>query len=301
MTSEQIVKQARKLSFKFRVEHGDAFHMDEVHPESTDGFKSDDKDRAEDMLQEGHSVLSDLQGRLYAAKRWGVSGQFYGPDSAGKDGVITHSLAGVNPQGIDVNSFVVPTEEELEHDFMWRSLRVMPRRGRIGISNRGYYEEVFVVRVHPEILRKQKLPPSLVTDHIWDERFRDIRTVEKYLHRNGYVMLKFLLVISKEEQRKRLLARVDNPDRNWKFSGADLRERAFFKEYLKVYEDAVRNTASPWAPWYVVPANHKWFARLVVQSAFIAELSALNLEYPKLDPEKERELAAARLELSKKR
>ena len=241
--------------------------------------------------------LAEFQDKLYAQDRWSLLLIFQAMDAAGKDGTIKHVMSGVNPQGVQVYSFKAPSPEELDHDYLWRCMRGLPERGRIGIFNRSYYEEVLVARVHPEILERQKLPPQLVTKHIWDERYEDIRNFERYLARNGVVIRKFFLHVSKGEQKRRFLARLDEPEKNWKFSASDVAERGYWKDYQRAYEDAIRETATEEAPWYVVPADHKWFTRLVVAAAIVDALAGLGLHYPKVTPEQRRALAAARREL----
>ncbi len=238
--------------------------------------------------------MQNLQDKLYAQDRWAVLLIFQAMDAAGKDGAIKHVMSGINPQGCQVFSFKAPTSEDLDHDFMWRCMKRLPERGRIGIFNRSYYEETLVVRVHKEILNKQKLPEKLITKHIWDERFQDIRNFEKYLTRNGILVRKFFLNVSKEEQKKRFLERIDNSDKNWKFSSADAQERGYWDDYMKAYEDMIRNTATKDSPWYVVPADNKWFTRLVVAAAVIDSLAGLNLKYPEVGEEKLKELAEAK-------
>ena len=242
-------------------------------------------------------MLAQLQERLYAQDRWAILLIFQAMDAAGKDGAIKHVMSGVNPQGCQVHSFKAPSDEELDHDYLWRCLKALPERGRIGIFNRSYYEEVLVVRVHKALLERQKLPPSLITKSIWDERYEDIRNVERYLVRNGVLIRKFFLHVSKKEQKKRFLERLDNPDKNWKFSMADAKERAYWDDYQEAYEDMIRATASKQAPWYVVPADNKWFTRVVVAAAIIDALGSLDLKFPVVDDEKKKELAAARLAL----
>jgi len=231
---------------------------------------------------------------LYAQDCWAVLLVFQAMDAAGKDGTIKHVMSGVNPQGCDVVSFKSPSAEDLDHDYLWRCMKSLPQRGRIGIFNRSYYEETLVVRVHPEFLAKQKVPPELVTKKIWKERFRDIRNFESYLTRNGIVIRKFFLNVSKKEQKRRFLERIDEPKKNWKFSGNDAKERASWDDYMAAYEDTIRHTASKEAPWYVVPADNKWFTRVVVAAAIIHTLASLGLRYPKVTKEKLRELAAAK-------
>ena len=292
----ELVEKAREFSRKFRVEDGGKFKLKDFDPGETLGLKHRDgiKDRAGELLQEGVEILRKMQEMLYAQDRWAVLLIFQAMDAAGKDSVIKHVMSGINPQGCQVFSFKAPSTEELDHDFMWRTNRRMPERGRIGIFNRSYYEEVLVVRVHPDLLEKQKLPPSLVTKKIWKERFEDINAYERYLTRNGVLIRKFFLNVSKEEQKKRFLERLDNPDKNWKFSVADAREREHWDDYMEAYEDMIRNTATKHAPWYVVPADKKWFTRLVVAAGIIDALDGLKLSFPKVDDEKLKELAAAR-------
>ncbi|MGC2537457.1 MAG: polyphosphate kinase 2 family protein, partial [Candidatus Sulfotelmatobacter sp.] len=244
--------------------------------------------------------MADLQAKLYAQDCWSVLLIFQAMDAAGKDGTIKHVMSGVNPEGCQVISFKVPSDTELEHDFLWRTTRHLPERGQIGIFNRSYYEEVLVVRVHPEALKDEKLPPSLVTKNIWEERFEDIRSFERHMARNGTVIRKFFLHLSKKEQKRRFLARLDEPEKNWKFSEADIHERDYWDDYQKAYEDMIRHTASKHAPWYVVPADNKWFTHLVVSAAIVETLEELNLTYPKVDAAKLKEIAAARRILLKK-
>ena len=242
-----------------------------------------DKDKAEKILDANRKRLSDFQEKLYAQDRWSLLLIFQGMDAAGKDSAIKSIFDGVNPQGCEVHSFKQPTSHELDHDFMWRCMIVLPERGHIGIFNRSYYEECLVTRVHPELLRQEKIPPKLVTKNIWRERFEDIAAVERYLARNGTVILKFFLNVSKQEQRKRFLERLDDPSKNWKFSMGDITERALWNRYMAVYQDIVRHTSTEVAPWYVVPADHKWFARVVIGSAIVSTLESLNLRFPRAD------------------
>jgi PPK2 family polyphosphate:nucleotide phosphotransferase len=294
---KQILKNAGKLSDPFRVENGKNFKLKNIDPDDTLWLKPDDKSRAKEGLQIGVEALAKLQDRLYAQDQWSVLLIFQAMDAAGKDGAIKHVMSGVNPQGCQVFSFKSPTSEELDHDYLWRCLKNMPERGRIGIFNRSYYEETLVVRVHPNYLSKQKLPEKLVTKRIWQERFEDIRNVERYLVRNGVLVLKFFLHVSKQEQKKRFMERLDNPEKNWKFSATDAAEREHWDEYMEAYEDMIRHTATPEAPWYVVPADNKWFTRIVVAAAVVKALEDLDLEYPEVDAAKRRELAAARRQL----
>jgi PPK2 family polyphosphate:nucleotide phosphotransferase len=290
---------AARICAPYRVADGKRFRLSAFDPDDTGAIE--DREHAESGLAEGVRLLSDLQEKLYAQVRWAVLLIFQAMDAAGKDGTIAHVMSGVNPQGVEVHPFKAPTHQELDHDFLWRSAVALPQRGRIGIHNRSYYEEVLVVRVHPEILRGQQLPSELVTKKIWDERYHDIRAFERHLTRNGVAVVKFFLHVSKAEQKRRFLARLDEPAKNWKFSAADVAERKHWKEYMRAYEDAIRATASEDAPWYVVPADHKWFTRLVVSAAIVDRLARLNLAFPMLDAAKRRELGAARRKLMAER
>ena len=281
----------------YRVASGRSFSLARIDPDDTLWFAKDDKDRAQDDLKKCVKELADLQDKLYAQDRWSLLLIFQAMDAAGKDSAIKHVFSGINPQGCHVTSFKAPSQEELDHDYMWRCLRALPERGRIGIFNRSYYEEVLVVRVHDELLDAQKLPPKLVTPRIWDERFEDIRNFERYLARNGTVILKFFLHVSREEQRKRFLERLDEPEKNWKFVAGDVLERAHWNQYMRAYEQMVRNTATSDAPWFVVPADNKWFTRLVVSSAIVDAMSSLHLHYPRVSRSRRRELAVARKDL----
>jgi PPK2 family polyphosphate:nucleotide phosphotransferase len=273
------------------------FRLKDVDPDAHGSIAS--KAAAESLLARSVDKLRALQEVLYAQDRWGVLVILQAMDTAGKDGAIEHVMSGVNPQGCRVVSFKRPSAEELDHDFMWRAVRELPARGDIGIFNRSYYEEVLVVRVHPEVLRAEKLPPSLVTSKIWDQRYDDINAFERYLSRNGYVIRKVFLHISKDEQRKRLLARLDTPDKLWKFEEGDLAERALWKPYMTAYEDAIRATSTKHAPWYVIPADHKWFARLAVADVLIDALESLELSYPAVDAKRRRLLSSLRSRLSR--
>jgi PPK2 family polyphosphate:nucleotide phosphotransferase len=274
--------KAEKLIAHLRVDHPKRFRLADIDP--ADSFGLDiEKDEARTMLAEGTKRLAELQERLYAQDRWALLVILQGVDTAGKDGVIEHVMSGVNPQGCQIHSFKAPSQEELDHDFLWRNITLLPERGRIGIFNRSYYEEVLVVRVHPEILAGQKLPPELVGKKIWQHRFKDIRAFERYLTRNGIVILKFHLRISKEEQRRRLLARLDEPAKRWKFSMHDVAERKLWDKYMAAYEDMIRHTSTPEAPWYVVPTDHKWFAHLAIAATIVERLERLNLQYPKVE------------------
>jgi PPK2 family polyphosphate:nucleotide phosphotransferase len=298
MNNKKVVEKARQFSRSFRITDGKKFKLKKFDPGDTLGLSSEDKPRAKEALEIGVQALADLQDVLYAQDNWAVLLIFQAMDAAGKDGAIKHVMSGINPQGCQVYSFKSPSAEDLDHDYLWRCMKCLPNRGDIGIFNRSYYEETLVVRVHPEFLVKQKIPPSLVTKKIWDERFQDIRGFERYLHRNGIVVVKFFLHVSEEEQKKRFLARADAPDKNWKFSASDMTERAFWNDYQKAYEDMIRNTATKESPWYVVPADNKWFTRVIVASAVIDTLASLNLSYPRVDEEKLAEIAKARIVLT---
>jgi len=297
---KRFFKKARQLAKPFRVTDGRRFRLKDIDPGDTLNLKSEDKPSAKEALATGVQALADLQDMLYAQDRWAVLLIFQAMDAAGKDGAIKHVMSGVNPQGVEVYSFKVPSAEDLDHDYLWRCIKCLPQRGRIGIFNRSYYEETLIVRVHPEFLERQKLPPELVTKDIWKGRFQDIRSFERYLTRNGIVIRKFFLHVSKKEQRKRFLERVEHPAKNWKFSATDMEERRFWGQYMEAYEDMIRQTATQDAPWYVVPADNKWFTRVIVASAVIDTLASLNLRYPKVDKEKMKELAAVRQALLKK-
>jgi PPK2 family polyphosphate:nucleotide phosphotransferase len=294
MGLKELIRNAKRLSDPFRVSDGSGFRLKQVDPGSTLHLKAEDKAAAKEGLALGVEALTTLQDMLYAQDRWGVLLIFQAMDAAGKDGAIKHVMSGVNPQGCQVFSFKGPSAEDLDHDFLWRCMKCLPERGRIGIFNRSYYEETLVVRVHPAFLNAQKLPPQLFGKKIWDGRFKDIRNFEHYLTRNGIMVRKFFLHLSKGEQKKRFLARLDDPNKNWKFSANDAKERGYWDDYMKAYEDTIRNTATDYAPWYVVPADNKWFTRVVVASAVIDCLSSLNLAYPKVDKAKQKELEAAK-------
>jgi PPK2 family polyphosphate:nucleotide phosphotransferase len=290
---KDMIKTARKLAKPFRVTD-DSFRLKDVDPDDTLEFTSEDKPRAKEALAMGIGLLAELQDMLYAQDRWGVLLIFQAMDAAGKDGAIKHVMSGINPQGVQVYSFKSPSPEDLDHDYLWRCMKCLPERGRVGIFNRSYYEETLVVRVHPEFLAKQRLPPELVTKDIWDERFQDIRAFERYLTRNGIAIRKFFLHVSNKEQRKRFLSRIEEPEKNWKFSANDATEREYWDDYMKAYEDLIRNTATKRAPWYVVPADNKWFTRVVVAAAVIEALSSLDLAYPTVSAAKLKDLAAAK-------
>jgi PPK2 family polyphosphate:nucleotide phosphotransferase len=294
MEMKQFVKRAHNLAKPFIVTDGKKFRLKDIDPGETLGYGSEDKPRAKEALALGIEALAELQDMLYAQDRWAVLILFQAMDAAGKDGAIKHVMSGVNPQGCEVYSFKGPSSEDLDHDFMWRCMKRLPERGRIGIFNRSYYEETLVVRVHREFLAGQKLPSRLVTKSIWQDRFEDIVNIERYLTRNGVAIRKIFLHVSKKEQKKRFLERLENPEKNWKFSANDAKEREFWNDYMAAYEDTIRNTATKEAPWYVVPADNKWFTRVVVAAAVIDTLASLDLEYPKVGKDKLKELAAAK-------
>jgi len=275
-----------KLAHTYRVESGKHFRLKDIDPADTGHWKS--KDHAEEALMQGVARTADLQ------DNWAVLLIFQAMDAAGKDGAIKHVMSGINPQGCQVYSFKVPTSTELQHDFLWRTTCNLPERGHIGIFNRSYYEEVLVVRVHRELLKNAKLPPSLVGKQIWDERFQDIRDFERHMSRNGTIIRKFFLHLSKKEQKQRFLARLDEPEKNWKFSAADIHERKYWDDYQDAYEDMIRNTSNEEAPWYVVPADNKWFTRLVVSTVLVDTLESLDLAYPKVGAAERKELEAAK-------
>ncbi|MBN8525585.1 MAG: polyphosphate kinase 2 family protein [Planctomycetes bacterium] len=286
------MSRASDFADKFKVTKGKDFRLKDWDPADT--LKFNDKEQAERILAEGVEKLAKLQDKLYADDRWSLLLIFQAMDAAGKDGTIKHVMSGINPQGCQVYSFKSPSAEELDHDFLWRTTRCLPERGRIGIFNRSYYEEVLVVRVHPEFLEKQRMPRKLVDKDIWEGRYESINDFEKHLSRNGTIVRKFFLNVSKDEQKARFMKRLDDPDRNWKFSSSDAKERQHWDEYQAAYQDLIRATASKHAPWYVVPADHKWFSRVVVAAAIIDALESLNLDYPEVDAAKKAELAEAR-------
>lgn len=301
MKTKETIKKAREIAEPFCITKGKNFRLKDVDPGDTLHFtEEEDKPRAKEALAIGITALTELQDKLYAQDKWAVLLIFQAMDAAGKDGAIKHVMSGVNPQGCEVYSFKSPSSEDLDHDYLWRCMKCLPNRGHIGIFNRSYYEELLVVRVHPQFLAKQKLPPELVTKRIWDQRFDDIRNFETYLAHNGVVVRKFFLHVSKKEQKRRFLERIDNPAKNWKFSANDASERDFWDDYMEAYEDMIRHTATKESPWYVVPADNKWFTRVVVAGAVIDALADLKLAYPKVGEDKLKELAAARNKLTKK-
>ncbi|HET6143052.1 MAG TPA: polyphosphate kinase 2 family protein [Candidatus Acidoferrales bacterium] len=284
--------KTKHIARAFEVKDGSRFRLKDFDPAETLDLKS--KEHAQDALERGIARLSELQEKLYAQDRWAILMNLQAMDAAGKDSTIKHVMSGVNPQGCQVHSFKAPSAEELQHDFLWRTTRSLPERGGIGIFNRSYYEEVLAVRVHPEFLTKEKVPAELTAKNIWEKRFEDINAFERYLSRNGYKVLKFFLYVSKREQKSRFLDRLDEDDKNWKFSISDVQERKHWDKYMHAYEDMIRNTSTEHAPWYVVPADHKWFSRLVVAEVIVHTLQSLNLAFPKLDAAKRKELKGAR-------
>lgn len=297
MNPKKIIKTARTFADPYRVSKGKNFRLKDFDPGATGKLGAEDKPQAKLALEKGVEILAELQDMLYAQDRWSVLLIFQAMDAAGKDGAIKHVLSGINPQGCEVHSFKAPTSEDLDHDFLWRCTKRLPERGRIGIFNRSYYEETLIVRVHPEILARQKLPEECVSKHIWKERFEDIRNLEKYLVRNGTIVRKFFLNLSRDEQKRRFLERIDNPEKNWKFSTSDVRERGHWKDYMKAYEEMIRETSTEESPWFVVPADNKWYTRVVVAAAVIDALDSLDLGYPKVSAAHRKDLVAARAEL----
>jgi PPK2 family polyphosphate:nucleotide phosphotransferase len=293
MPRKEILDRIQKYVQPYRVAKGDRFQLSNFDPGDTCGLKLN-KGEATELLQRGTEWLAEEQEMLYAQDRWSLLLVFQAMDAAGKDSTIKHVMSGVNPQGCQVFSFKQPSQEDLNHDFMWRYSRSLPERGRIGIFNRSYYEEVLVVRVHKDILNRQRIPQPFVGKSIWRERLADIAHFEDYLTRQGFIILKFFLQVSREEQKKRFLKRLDTPEKNWKFSASDVRERRFWDDYMRVYEEAIRATASKHAPWFVVPADKKWFTRLVVAAAIVEAVEQLDLTFPKVDAEKRKELATMR-------
>ena len=301
MKTKEIIARAREVSKPFRITKGKSFRMKDIDPDDTLEYtKEEHKEAAKEALANGVLALAELQDKLYAQDKWAVLLIFQAMDAAGKDGAIKHVMSGINPQGCKVYSFKSPSSEDLDHDYLWRCMKCLPNRGEIGIFNRSYYEEVLVVRVHPEYLAKQKLPPKLVTKDVWKERFEDIRNFEQYLSRNGVVIRKFFLHVSRKEQKQRFLDRIEDPLKNWKFSSADASERDYWDDYMEAYEEMIQETATKVAPWYVVPADNKWFTRVVVAAAVIDAVASLDLQYPKVDETKLKELTAARTKLLKK-
>jgi PPK2 family polyphosphate:nucleotide phosphotransferase len=294
MANNIKTENLRKFIKPYRITEGKNFKLKDIDPGDTGDFDKDDKVRITETLEEGIKVLRTLQEKLYADDKWGVLLIFQAMDAAGKDGAIKHVFSGINPQGCQVTSFKSPSSEELDHDFLWRCTKNLPERGRIGIFNRSYYEEVLVVKVHPEFLAAQKLPAEVSDVNLWKKRYQDISQFEKYLHNNGILVLKFFLHVSRKEQKERFMERLDNPDKNWKFSNADVKERQHWDDYQEAYQEMIRNTASEHAPWFVVPADKKWYTRAVVAAAVIEAIDSLKPQFPKLDEKKLADLTAAR-------
>jgi len=297
--SNEITRSVRQFVEPYKIVRGKKFRLKDFDPADTGGLGSAAKPQAKELLTRGVSWLAEEQDKLYAQNQWSVLLVFQAMDAAGKDGTIKHVTSGLNPQGCQVYSFKQPSPEELDHDFLWRTTRCLPERGRIGIFNRSYYEEVLVVRVHPEYLGRQHLPDALIGRKVWDRRLADIANFERYLARNGTLVLKFFLNVSRKEQKRRFMERLDEPEKNWKFSAADVKERAYWNDYMKAYEAAIRATATPDAPWYVVPADNKWFTRLVVAAAIVEAMERLELAYPKVNVAQRRALSLARAALAK--
>jgi PPK2 family polyphosphate:nucleotide phosphotransferase len=297
MLRSEILDRTQKYVAPFRITNGEHFALKNYDPGDTLGLIRK-RGEASELLRAGIDWLAQEQDVLYAQDRWSLLLVFQAMDAAGKDSTIKHVMSGVNPQGVQVFSFKQPSQEDLNHDFLWRYSKRLPERGRIGIFNRSYYEEVLIVRVHEEILKRQKIPRSLVGERIWDERLADIAHFEDYLNRQGVIVLKFFLNVSRDEQKRRFLKRLDILEKNWKFSPSDVRERTFWDDYMRVYEEAIRATASEHAPWFVVPADNKWFTRLAVAAAIVEAVERLHLTYPKVDEEKKKELAVMRAALA---
>ena len=295
MSLAKRIREANDFAESYCIRKGEKFRLKDIDPADTG--KVDDKSQAKEVLAEGVQMLAQMQDMLYADNRWAVLLIFQAMDAAGKDSAIKHVMSGINPQGCQVHSFKAPTSDDLEHDYLWRCMKDLPNRGDIGIFNRSYYEEVLVVRVHPEFLAKQRIPPELIGKRIWQDRYEDIRNFERYLTRNGIAICKFFLHVSKKEQKQRFLERLNNPDKNWKFSAADVQERERWDQYQQAYEEMIQNTATEYAPWHVVPADNKWFTRLVVAATVVGKVGSLNLGYPKVSPEARKALDEARKRL----
>ncbi len=294
LSKKELIKRAKKFSEQYCVGNGESFKLKDYETKASFNLGEEGKELVKETLQIGVDALATMQDILYAQDKWSLLIIFQAMDAAGKDGAIKHVMSGVNPQGCQVSSFKAPSSEDLDHDFLWRCQKHLPERGRIGIFNRSYYEEVLVVRVHEQILKNQKLPEKLITKDIWNDRFQDIRNFEKYLNRNGTVVIKFFLNVSKKEQKERFIERVDDPDKNWKFSAADAKERGFWDDYMHAYEELIQNTSTEKSPWYVIPADNKSYARIAIASAIITALDELDLEYPTVSPEKIAELQAVK-------
>jgi len=294
LSKKELIKKAEKFSNQYCVGNGNDFRLKDYETKASFNLGSEEKSLVKETLQLGVDALAAMQDILYAQDKWSLLIIFQAMDAAGKDGAIKHVMSGVNPQGCQVTSFKAPSSEELDHDFLWRCQKHLPERGRIGIFNRSYYEEVLVVRVHEQILMNQKLPEKLITADIWEDRFQDIRNYEKYLNRNGTVVIKFFLNVSKKEQKERFIGRIEDPDKNWKFSTGDVKERQYWDDYMNAYEELIKNTSTEKSPWYVIPADDKYYARIAIASAIITALDELDLEYPTVSDEKRAELQAVK-------
>jgi PPK2 family polyphosphate:nucleotide phosphotransferase len=294
LSKKELVQRAKKFSKQYNVGDGDGFKLKDYETKASFNLGEEGKPLVNQTLQMGVDALAAMQDVLYAQDKWSLLLVFQAMDAAGKDGAIKHVMSGVNPQGCQVFSFKAPSSEDLDHDFLWRCQKHLPERGRIGIFNRSYYEELLVVRVHEGILKGQKIPEKLITKDIWEERFQDIRNFEKYLTRNGTIVIKFFLNVSKKEQKKRFIERVDDPDKNWKFSAADAKERGYWDDYMHAYQELIKNTSTKKSPWYVIPADNKSYARIAIASAIITALDEMDLEYPKVSAEKIAELNAVK-------
>lgn len=290
LSKKELIKRAKKFAKRYCVGDGKKFKLKDFSTKPKMNLGPEDKPLVKEALETGVEALAALQDILYAQDRWSLLVIFQAMDAAGKDGAIKHVMSGVNPQGCQVSSFKVPSAEELDHDFLWRCKKHLPERGRIGIFNRSYYEEVLVVRVHEPILHSQKLPDKLITKDIWEDRFKDIKNFEKYMHRNGTIVIKIFLHVSRDEQKKRFIERIDDPSKNWKFSVSDAKERGYWNKYMEAYEEMIQNTSTEESPWYVIPADNKAYARIAVASAIISALDQMDLEYPKVSKEKLAEL-----------
>jgi PPK2 family polyphosphate:nucleotide phosphotransferase len=297
LSKKELIARAKKLAKKYRVTSEKKFKLKDYPAKVNADWDKEEKNMAEQALQMGVQALAEMQDKLYAQDKWSLLVIFQAMDAAGKDGAIKHVMSGINPQGCEVTSFKSPSPEELDHDYLWRCMKRLPERGRIGIFNRSYYEEVLVVRVHEDFLRSQKIPPKLVTKDIWEDRLSDIRNFEAYLNHNGILVVKIFLNVSKKEQKKRFLERIDTPEKNWKFSTADLKERKYWKQYMTAYEEAIRKTSTEKSPWYVVPADNKKYARIVVAAAVLNALDSMKLAYPQVSGEQVAELQRLKQEL----
>ncbi|HPE77336.1 MAG TPA: polyphosphate kinase 2 family protein [Draconibacterium sp.] len=297
LSHKELIERAKDFAKQYCVGDGKNFSLKNYPTDDYPELKKNEKQIFKDLLQMGVETLASMQDKMYAQDKWSLLIIFQAMDAAGKDGAIKHVMSGLNPQGCEVNSFKAPSAEEIDHDFLWRCAKRLPERGRIGIFNRSYYEEVLVVRVHQQILQAQKIPEKLITEDIWDERFQDIRNFEEHLHRNGTIIIKFFLNISPDEQKKRFIERIDNPDKNWKFSASDAKERKYWNDYMNAYEQLIINTSTENSPWYVIPADDKPYARIAVAAAIISAMDSMDLKYPEVGPEKIAELQKIREEL----